>query len=226
MAKPYFRNVPNFDYVSRTKNAQSISDYITVKNLFKRGKIRDDIFGDLTFFTKYKIIGDQRPDNVAYEIYGDETLDWVVLLSNNILNIEIEWPLSQTTFDKIMLEKYGSYDNFYSGIHHYETKQVTNSSGAVIIPEGLKVQENYPSLTYYDSGLENEVTVSSSNFVFPINNYEYEMKVEDDKRNIFLLKPIYLNVLYNDLETFMPYKKGSQQYVSETLKRADNIRLY
>ena len=108
MAKPYFRQVPNFEYVNRNPDKTDISNYIQVKNLFKRGKLREDIFGNLAFFTKYKIIGDERPDNVAYKIYGDESLDWVILLSNNITNVQTEWPLSQNSFDSILLEKYGS----------------------------------------------------------------------------------------------------------------------
>ena len=43
---------------------------------------------------------------------------------------------------------------------------------------------------------------------------------------MFLLEPRYLNVIRNDMDIAMQYKKGSTQYVSETLKRADNIRLY
>ena len=102
----YFSKIPNFEYVSRFEDAK-ISDYIPVKNLFKRGKLREDIFQDLTFFTKYDIKGDDRPDNVAFELYGDSSLDWVVLISNNILNIQSEWPLTQKGFDQYLLEKYG-----------------------------------------------------------------------------------------------------------------------
>ena len=76
----YFRQVPDFEYVNTTNDGRNISDYSRVKNLFKRGKLRDDIFGDLSFFTKYQIIGDERPDNVAYKVYDDETLDWLVLI--------------------------------------------------------------------------------------------------------------------------------------------------
>ena len=86
MSKPYFRQLPNFDYISRLSGAK-ISEYIQVKNLFKKAKLREDIFQNLSFFTKYKIIGDDRPDNVAYEIYDDSTLDWLILLWNNIINI-------------------------------------------------------------------------------------------------------------------------------------------
>ena len=99
MAKPYFRNIPKFEYVNRTKDGQFISNYTEVMNFFKRGKLREDLFQDLTIFEKYNIKGDDRPDNVAKEIYGDATLDWVVLLSNNIVNVHNEWPMPQASFE-------------------------------------------------------------------------------------------------------------------------------
>jgi len=85
----YFRQVPNFAYINRTKEGKNLSDYTVTKNLFKRAKLRDDIFQNLAYFEKYQIVGDERPDNVAFKIYDDETLDWIVLLSNNIFNITI-----------------------------------------------------------------------------------------------------------------------------------------
>ena len=72
----YFRQLPNFDYVSRLKNPVSSSDYIEVKNLFRRGKVRKDFFQNFTIFTRHTIIGDERPDNVAVEYYDDPDLDW------------------------------------------------------------------------------------------------------------------------------------------------------
>ena len=59
-----------------------------------------------------------------------------------------------------------------------------------------------------------------------VTNYEYEIKKEDDKRNIYLLKPDYLNVVFNDMDDFMRYKKGAAQYMSDTLKKGENIKLY
>ena len=85
MATPFFQYIPDFEYVSRLPGA-SLGDYITVKNLFRRAKINPVIFNNLTNFTKYKIIGDERPDQVAYKIYGSQYYDWIVLLSNNIIN--------------------------------------------------------------------------------------------------------------------------------------------
>ena len=215
----YFSKIPDFEYVSRLKDAK-ISDYEPVKNLFKRAKIREDIFQDLGFFTKYDIKGDDRPDNVAFEIYGDSSLDWVILISNNILNIQSEWPLTQKSFDQYLLEKYGDYNTLYNGIHHYETTEVKNSNDVVIVPAGLQVDSDQ-SFTYFDNGVDRTV-----NPVIEITNYQYEEKLENEKRNIFVLKPRYLNVVIDDLEEMMVYQKGSTQYVSETLKKADNIRIY
>lgn len=217
----YFRYVPDFDYVSRTSD-KNISEYITVKNLFKRGKLREDIFGDLTFFTKYQVVGDDRPDNVAYEVYGDETLDWLVLLSNNILNVQSEWPLTQQAFDNFLMNKYGTYEVTLQ-THHHETIQVVDSGGRTIVPAGITVPSTY-SVEYYDSGLEDYQV--STNITTEITNYDYELKIENDKRNIFVLKPSYINIILNDMEEIMPYKEGSTQYVSETLKKGENIRLF
>ena len=218
----YFRRLPDFEYVSRLPDAK-IGDYIRVKNLFKKGKIREDIFENLAFFTKYKIVGDDRPDNVAFEVYEDSSLDWLVLTCNNVLNIQSEWPLPQQQFDNYVLGKYGDYDTLYNGIHHHETVEEKNSQGVTIVPAGLEVQSNY-SVSYYDYFIDSQVT--KNNLVVPITNYEYEEKLENNKRNIFLLKKDYIGVILNDMEGIMEYKEGSTQYLNETLKRGDNIRIY
>jgi len=221
MSRPYFDYIPNFEYVSRTKDGQNISDYTVVKNLFKRGNLRQDIFGDLTFFTKYKIVGDQRPDDVAYDVYGDQNYDWVVMLSNNIMNLETEWPWSEEAFNKYLIDKYGSYEKIYE-TKDYETVQIKDSLGRIIVPGGLVVPQDF-SVTFYDTGLQQTITRSET---FPVSNYEYENRINNAKRNIFLLKGIYLSVIVDDMEETMPYVPGSTQYVSDKLVRGENIRLY
>ena len=221
MSKKYFRQVPDFQYVSRLPNA-TISDYITVKNLFKRGKLKENVAADATLFSKYQVKGDDRPDQVAFKFYGDENLDWLVMLSNNILNLQNEWPLLQAEFDRYLIDKYGSYENL-NLIHHYETIEIKNQMGVVLVPEGLTVDSDY-SITYFDWVDEKEIT--QTNIVTPITNEDYETKLDDEKRNILLLKPKYLNVVREDITDLMTYKKGSTEYVSKTLKKAENIRLY
>ena len=217
----YFSELPDFEYVSRLPDAR-ISDYIKVKNLFKRGFLREDIFQNLSFFSKYQIVGDDRPDNVAFKIYQDSSLDWLVLIANNILNVADEWPMASSSFDEILLDKYGSYDTLFNGIHHYETIEVKDSSNKKIIVRGLEVESDF-SITFFDQNVSEYKTLTP---VIPITNYQYEEKINDAKRNIYLLKPEYQQVVRDDLESLMSYKEGSTQYVNETLKRAENIRLY
>ena len=218
----YFSQLPDFEYVSRLPDAK-ISDYIQVKNLFKKGKLREDIFQSIAIFEKYPIRGDDRPDNVAFDFYGDSNLDWLVLACNNVINIQSEWPLRQTDFDRYMLEKYGDYDTLFNGAHHYETTEIKDGNGIVVMPAGLRTDSTF-AFSYTDS--RSDTLFNLSNIAKAVTNYEYESQLEDDKRNIFLLKSRYLNIIRDDLEEMMTYRKGSSQYKTESLKTADNIRLF
>ena len=219
----YFNLIPDFEYVSRLPDAK-ISDYITVKNLFRRVVLREDIFSNLTFFTKYSIKGDDRPDNVANRIYADSTLDWLILLANNITHIPSEWPMTQNDLDRFLLKKYDNdYDKLYNGIHHHETIEVKNSNDVTIVPAGLEVSSDFTQ-TYYDFFIGGMTT--SNNITRPVTNYQYEEKVENKKRQIYILKTEYISVVLDDVEDIMPYKKGSTEFISKSVKKAENIRLY
>ena len=215
----YFSQIPNFEYISRLPDAK-ISDYIPVKNIFKKGKLREDIFQDISVFTKYKIIGEDRPDNVAFKFYGDANLDWLVLTSNNIINVYEEWPMTQFNFENYLLEKYVTYEKI-NEVHHHETTEVKNTLGAIIVPAGLQVDSDF-SISFFDDEIGTMTTVTP---VISVTNYEYEDNLQTDRRNIFLVKPRFVNVIKDDLEEMMEYKKGSTQYVSGTLVQGDNIRL-
>jgi hypothetical protein len=218
----YFRQVPEFEYVNRTSDGKNIGDFTVVKNLFKRVKIREDILKNLAYFTRYQIEGDDRPDNVAFKVYGDETFDWVVLLSNNITNVQTEWTLTQQAFNDFLIKKYGSIEKV-NNIHHYETRELKNDSGEIVVPKGLKVQKNFKT-EYFDR--KRDGYVIRVNEVDAITNYTYEVRKEESKRNIYLIKAEYLELILDDVDRLMPYKKGSTQYVSRTLKRGEDIKLF
>ena len=223
MPNPYFSNLTDFLYINRTVDGRSEGDFSVVKNFFKRAKLRDDIFQDLAFFTKYIVIGDDRPDTVATKIYDDPTLDWVVLLSNNIVSIQSEWPLGQAAFNTYVTEKYGDETTLYSGIHHYESREVKANDGTIIIPSGARVSVGQ-SVSFFDEDSSQQII--RTDVAMPVTNYMFEEKLNDEKRNIFILKPIYLNILFDDIDQIMRNKKGSTQFISETLVRGDDIRLY
>ena len=218
--KTYFRHVPDFDYVSRLPNSKLISDYVKTKNLFKRVKLSDESFGNLTYFNKYTIKNQERPDSVAFNVYEDSNLDWLVMLSNNIVNLQTEWPLDQVSYNNYLLNKYGSYQNMY-GVHHYETIEVLDTNKNVILPKGLEVPQDF-SITYFDNGVERIAT----NVTGEVSNLVYEEKIQELKTNIYLLRPDYVSLIINEIESLMPYKEGSTQYVGSSLVKGDNIRLY
>jgi len=218
MANQYFSYLPDFDYVSRLSGSQ-ISDYVRVKNLFKRTKVNETIFGDLTNFTKYKIIGNERPDQVAFKIYGDSNLDWLVMLTNNIVNYQNEWPMQNDAFYNYLLAKYGTEEKMFS-VHHYETQEVKSSDGVTIVPQGLEVPSTY-SVTFYDNG-----QMKTESLLNTISFYQYEQKIQDDRRNIFLLKTQYIGLALETVEEVLANQSGSSQYVSDELSKGENIRLY
>tara|TARA_Y100001963_G_scaffold111224_1_gene153817 strand:- start:463 stop:1125 length:663 start_codon:yes stop_codon:yes gene_type:complete len=219
MAK-YFRNIPNFEYISRINERKSNRDYITVKNLFRRAVIREDIFTDFMAFTKYKIIGDTRPDEVAYDVYGDSSLDWVVLLANNIIHVRDEWPLSQQDYQNYLTEKYGNVTTELDKIKFYETEEIKDSKGKVFVPKGKRVDSDF-TFSFLDTGTNQLVEVSP---IQGISYRTYEERLQEDKRNINLLKSEYLPIVLDDIETLLDYEQ-STEYISPSLKRGSNPNL-
>jgi hypothetical protein len=214
----YFREVSDLLYQSQQTNRNSSYDYTRVKNLFRRAKIRDDFFKNATAFTKYKIIGEERPDQVAEKIYGSSEYDWVVLISNNILNTRTEWPLSDAEFSNYIERKYTEAE--LASAHHYETTLVTDSRGKMIVPAGKIVDSNF-TVKYYDDILDVLVT---KNPVKLVSIYEYEIQQNDKKRNIYILRPRFLQTAIDDMRRIMSYGFSSQ-YVDDGTKKGENLRV-
>ena len=228
----YFRELPNLEYLSPLSDRTSSSEYVTVKNLFKKVKLRDDIKDSLVTFNKYEIMDGMRPEQVAEELYGSQNLDWVVLITAGIVNVRDQWPLSNKD---IYDYSYNIYGEKINDTHHYETLEVKDSMGRVILEAGNVVDYNFKSprpstdpeptksyIRYYDSNLKD--TVTKYDIVVNITNYEYETIKNEKKRTIYVLKRGYLQQFLNDNRNVMIYGKSSQ-YINDKLKRVDNIRI-
>lgn len=216
----YFRELPDLDYQSFLSDVESNDQYIRVKNLFRRNKLREDFHNIFTLFDKYQIVEGARPDTVAEELYGSAELDWVVLLTAGITNVRNEWPLSNRDLYNFVSTKYGQTN--INEIHHYETKEIKDSTGRLIMSAGKVVDADF-SLSYYDPLLSNYVTKSGNDLVDGITNYIYEVKLNDEKSSIYLLKPGYIQEFLNDMRKTMVYEKSSE-YVSERLAKTENTK--
>jgi len=216
----YFRELPNLEYQNFLSDSISSQSYLEVKNLFRRNKIRDDLQDVFTLFDKYQIREGARPDTIAEEIYGDAELDWVVLITAGIINVRDEWPLSDRDLYYFVENKYGISD--YEKTRHYETKEVKDSLGRLILPAGKVVDKNF-TMTYYDSKLANNVTTASTD-IQGITNYEYEVDLNNKKRGIYLLKRMYLQQFLNDMRDIMIYQQSSER-INDRLIRTENTRV-
>ena len=210
----YFRELPNLQYQSFLPESKSSDDYILIKNLFRRVKLRDDLQNVFTVFDKYQIVDGARPDTVAEEVYGSSQYDWVVIIGAGITRIRDEWPLSDKEIYDYSVELYG---NNLNSIHHYETTEVKDSKGRLILPAGKIVDSNF---TISDP----EVPTTLLNPVVGISNYEYEVLKNNKKRSIYILKPKYLQQVLLDTRREMTYDRSSQ-YVSNTLIKTENTKL-
>ena len=212
----YFKQLPNLDYPSLANDRNSAYDYQTVKNIFKRAVLRDDIFNEATAFTKYSIQGDDRPDQVAYKVYKDSGLDWVVLTTNNIIHVRDEWPMGNQDFLTYLNSKYTTQE--LSNIHHYETEIIRDSRQNLIQPAGLYVKSNH-SVTYTDRG-----STYTKSEITSVSFLEHETNLNDAKRNIDILRPELLDVFLRDISNIMEYKDSSQ-FITENLKATENPRI-
>ena len=220
----YFRKLPNLDYPTLLKTKQSNNDYTETKNLFRRVKIREDLFSNFVVFDQYKVIGDERPDNVAEKVYGDDNLDWVILMSNNIIDVKNEWPMTQSDLSTYINEKYTQKE--LSHIHHYETIEFRDRNNQLLVPAGKVVDESF-SIEYYlgESGLRNNGQLKTASPIRSVNNYENEVEINDKKRTINVIKEDVLGLFLKDFNRIMKYDKSSQ-YVNRRLKKTENIRIH
>ena len=209
----YFRELPNIFYQSQSKDRNSSNDYVLVKNLFRRTKLRDDLQNVVTLFNKYQISPGERPDTIADYLYGDPGLDWVVMMTANIINVRDQWPLSDKELYNYAENKYGTKLN---DVRFHETTEVKDSSNRLILPKGKIVDQDFkipdPSSSTTDL-----------NPVISVSNYDYEVRENDKKRQIFVLKPEYLGMFLEDMRNEMKYGRSSE-YISSNVAATRNTR--
>ena len=213
----YFRELPNVEYQSFLSNSISSQSYLTVKNLFRRNKLRDDLQNVFTIFDKYEIVEGARPDTVAEEYYGDDELDWVVLITAGIINVRDEWPLSNKDLYQYAYEIHGDSLN---SVRYYQTTEVKDSEQRLILPAGKVVDGNF-TIPKPDTSNEETATLNS---VIGVTNWEYEVLKNNKKSSIYLLKINYLQQFLNDMRDIMVYQQSSQR-INDRLIRTENTKV-
>jgi len=212
----YFKNIPNLDYPSLLNDRQGSSDTVRVKNLFRRVVVRDDYFTKFVNFTKYKIVGDDRPDITSEDVYGTPDLDWLIMTANNIIDIKNDWPMTEFDLNLYLNEKYTPQQ--LVEIHHYETIEFRDFENQLVIQGGLSVDENF-TVQYLRGGQIRRVSPIKS-----VSYFEYELNRNDEKRNINIIDKEFVPFVIKDFENIMKYGQSSQ-FVTTDLKKTENIRI-
>ena len=210
----FFRELPNLLYPSFLPEKTSSLDFVEVKNIFRRVKLRDDLQNNFTVFNRYEIPMNARPDTVAEDLYGSPQFDWVVLTTAGILNVRNEWALNDRDLYDYSLDKYGESLN---SVKFFETTEVKDTSGRMILPKGKVVDSNFAIPK------PGEPT-ATLNPVVGISNYEYETRLNDEKRNIFILREDYIQEFLEDMRAIMTYDESSS-FVDDRTIQTENTNI-
>jgi len=213
----YFSLSPDIQYDNKPiKFPFSQSDYVVAKNFFRRFKVDEDKFNYSVFFKRYAMKEGDRFDLISEEMYGTPFYDWVIILTNNIINPLFNVALSEAEVRELI-------DN-PNDVHHYETIEVKNSDGQIVLQEGLIVDQSFRSKQYVFVNQKQGNTLIYSQLpgtevTRVVTNLDQAIKENENNREIYLLKPKYIQQFVNTFKEQSFYSK-STNYVDNQLKKA------
>lgn len=150
-------------------------NYLRAIDITANYKIKDILknFNGINY-RSYVVKDGEHPYNVSQIFYGDPTYDWLILLANDIQNVYDEWPKDSVTFEKYIIEKYGSLSAASSTIKYYY-----DSDKDII------------DLTTYNSLSSSEKSSESV--------YQWEQRMNDNKRIIRVINQSLLSSIQSQL---------------------------
>jgi hypothetical protein len=188
----YFRNFPFTNYQIKDYNINEV-----VQNPLVRFKIVD-VLRNVKFLYQEYVVKEESASEIAFKTYEDETLDWIIYITNNIIDPKYDWPLGYKEFNNFVIKKYGSVENASretttENIHHYEwiVQQQQVLFDGTRIPEKRLIIDK----TKYDSLIASERDI--------VRNFEYEQRLNDDKRNIKILRVEYLQQFLSEVRSVL-----------------------
>ena len=156
--------------------------YKLLPNILRRVKLRAGIRSSMFLFDNYDVADGERPEDIAFQQYGDPELHWVILMTNNITDRYYEWPLTQPQFQEYMTDKYGAGSE--DAVHHYEITQTSGPTSS----------RDYSHMVECNSDETNPTTIS---------NRDYEQRKQDEYRQIRLLDKRFLDTFVEEFENLI-----------------------
>ena len=158
----YFKQFPTIPYDSK-----GTSEFKSVKNLLRRVGIRAKVKSNSMLYDTYDVKNGETPESIAFKLYGEAELHWIIMLVNDITDRYHDWPMTEAQFSQFVHDKYDNVD----AVHHYEISQESGNT-------------------------KKKIDIGTDNTDYPtataITNYEHEQELQDAKRKIRLLDPSYI----------------------------------
>ena len=173
----YFSRFPMLVY-----DITGTEKYKLLPNILKRVKLRSGIRSGAFMFDNYDVADGERPEDIAFKLYGDPELHWIVLMTNNITDRFYQWPLTQPQFQEHLKDKYGSGNE--DAVHHYEIAQSSGPTSS----------RDYSHMGEVNSDADNPTIIS---------NRDYEQRKQDEYRQIRLLNPRYVETFVEEFENLI-----------------------
>ena len=173
----YFDRFPLMAY-----DVKGNEQYKLLPNILKRVKLRSGIRSGTLLFDNYDVTDGERPEDIAFKLYGDAELHWVVLMTNNVTDRYYQWPLSAPQFAEHLTDKYGAGNE--DAVHHYE-----------------KTQDSGPTSSRDSSHLVECNSDDGDPSI--ISNRDYEYRKQDEYRQIRLLDPRFLDTFVEEFENLI-----------------------
>lgn len=217
----YFRRFPSIPYDIAGKQ---FTNYETPTNIFFRLRIMREVLSNISTYYEYLIKDEETPEIIADKVYGDPESHWIILLANDIVDPQYDWPLNSRSFNNFIIDKYGSIATAKTQIHHYEkvivrenqSEDTTTETRFVINQEKLTDNSLDVPYDYYEGtgSLAETAAVSTYNLGDgktvietisrdDITVYDWEYNLNEEKRNIKIIRPRYYSQIQSEFRTIM-----------------------
>ncbi len=213
----YFNNFPLTLYSLSANNNINLD---TVTNITARFAFEETLKENSSAFYPYEIKDTDTPEIIAAKYYNNPERHWIVLMFNDIIDPQYDWPLSYPNFIKYVSEKYAAngaanatvqtgltWAQSVNNIHSYyqvntRTMVITTSDNKTIT-EKIRITSNaYANLaeTTTTYTLSNNKQIKETVTKQKLTYYDYEMEQNEAKRKIKLIKPIFVNQIVEEFK--------------------------
>lgn len=200
-----------------------LTKYQITTNIFFRTRIIRSVLSNISIYYEHLVSDGDTPEILAEKVYGDPEAHWIILMANDIIDVQYDWPLGYDAFNKYIIKKYGSIENAKTTYHHYEKVITrTNEFYGTVDETRLYIDETeqhevdldvpydaYDTLAAEQSVVNidvgNGTTVVEITKREAITNYDYEIELNESKRPIKIIKPEYYLQIVQELDILTKY---------------------